>query len=244
MASAIYHSKRLSVFALVCVLWPSSSLAQNEELIWRHAPIDSQNLPQIGTGLVFVDIPEWSEPNVAHFYAPAIDRPWISRSAAEFAMMPDTRWDDVNRRLRRFTLAGLWLTTALGTVGIINRPSLLGDGRCQSGGPILGDYGCGPSTTLHGISAGTSMVLFTASDVIDLTTGPRRTYSQTRRVLIWVSRMGMAVLPLVGIISRFPDVIGIDDPESQAEFGRTVRTLHAGAGYVTVGAYTATFFVD
>jgi hypothetical protein len=156
----------------------------------------------------------------------------------------DDRWERLGTLLENSTVAGLWVATTLGTIGIMNRPTIFGDGRCERGNPILGDYGCGPSTTLHGIVAASSVMLFTGSEVLNLTTGRRSDRSQTEKVLLWITRAGMFTLPLIGIISRFPDTIGINDAENQREFGRVMRTIHAGAGYVTVVAYTITFMLD
>ena len=194
-------------------------------------------LPSTATGQI------WSMPDL-EFRPALLAEPPPGLTPAFGLERNDERWARLRTLLENSTVAGLWVTTALGTIGIINRPSLFGDGRCERGDPILGDYGCGPSTTLHGIVAASSVIFFTASEILNLTTGRRQDRSQTEKVLLWVTRVGMFTLPLIGIISRFPDTIGINDAENQREFGRIVRTIHAGAGYVTVVAYTITFMID
>lgn len=236
--------KRFTLCLSILMLCPSSVLAQHELTARRPGGLGGDHQQYSPSARVFVNAPQGRNARALRIFTSDLDREWGSRRIAEFDAGPDERWKSINQGLRRSTLAGLWIATSLGTIGIINRPTLFGEGRCETGGPILGEYGCGPSTTLHGITAATSVVLFTASEVITLTTGDMREYSRARRVLTWVTRAGMMALPLVGIVSRFPDVIGINDPENQRAFGRTVRTLHAGAGYVTVAAYTATFFLD
>lgn len=154
------------------------------------------------------------------------------------------RWAHTRKVLETSTLAGLWTTGLLGTVLAVNRPTLLSDGRCETGDPIFGDYGCGELSTVHGISAVTSIALYTASEVFNLTTGPKRQRSTINRVFTWIHRAGILALPLPGIVSRYPEVIGITDPGAQRDFSEVIRTIHLAVGYTTVGAYTVTFTLD
>lgn len=156
----------------------------------------------------------------------------------------EDRWARTRRTLERSTLAGLWATGALGTILAFNRPTLLSDGRCETGNPIFGDYGCGELSTVHGMSAVAAITLYTASEVFNLTTGPEQHRSPTYRLFTWIHRAGLMALPLVGIISRYPEVIGINDSGTQDDFSRAMRSIHLGAGYITVLAYTVTFSLD
>lgn len=138
------------------------------------------------------------------------------------------------RTLRRATLVGLWTTGALGTLVAVNRPTLLDDGRCDGGDPLLGSYGCDELSTVHGMSAVAATVLYTASEVLEVAAGDRDRHP----LLVWTHRVGIATLPLAGILSRYPAVIGIRNEGTQEAFGEALRTLHAGAGYVTVLTYS------
>src|SRR5512143_1463346 len=70
------------------------------------------------------------------------------------------RWERV---LKWSTAGSLVVTTTLGTFAAINQPTAFGDGRCQTGGPVLGTYGCDRGlSTLHGASAVLSATLYTA----------------------------------------------------------------------------------
>jgi hypothetical protein len=47
-----------------------------------------------------------------------------------------------HRTLEYTTMGALALTAAGGVIAAINKPTLFGDGKCASGDPIFGDYGC------------------------------------------------------------------------------------------------------
>lgn len=168
----------------------------------------------------------------------------LSRSSKDQAQEEKDPWAQTRKNLERSTLVGLWLTGSLGTLLAFNRPTLFSDGRCNTGNPIFGDYGCGELSTVHGMSAVAAISLYTASEVFNLTTGPDQRPSTTHRIFSWIHRIGMVALPLVGIFSRFPEVIGVNEPDTQEDFSRTLRSIHLGAGYVTVLSYTVTFSTD
>src|ERR1041385_8124221 len=56
-----------------------------------------------------------------------------------------------HRALSYTTAAALTVTAAGGLVALANQPTLLGEGRCASGNPIFGDYGCEGFSILHGM---------------------------------------------------------------------------------------------
>lgn len=154
----------------------------------------------------------------------------------------DDHWASTRKTLKWSTLISLGITGSLGTIVAVNRPTLLGEGRCVTGNPVFGDFGCGELSTVHGMSAAVSMVLYTASEVLNLTTAPVQRHSSTHRIFKGVHRIGMIALPVAGIIARFPGVLGIDG--NSANFSKTLRTIHMGTGYVTALAYTITFSIN
>ncbi|HEU0051711.1 MAG TPA: hypothetical protein VFQ39_00995, partial [Longimicrobium sp.] len=98
--------------------------------------------------------------------------------AARVARM--RRWE---RALKWSTAGALVVTTTLGTIAAINQPTAFGDGRCRTGGPVLGTYGCDRGlSTLHGTSAVVSATLYTADGVLALSLpGPQGNVTPARR---------------------------------------------------------------
>ena len=166
------------------------------------------------------------------------------RSAA--AQQDDRTIDDVHRGLQIATMSSLLLTGTLGTIAAINKPTLFGEGRCENGDPILGEYGCKGLSVLHGLSAIVSLVLYTATTTIEVAEYDwpgRGDHGAGYEAASWVHLIGMGALPIVGIITVVPDVLGIAQ-DDRAAFQRVLRTLHLGFGYATVGSYVATAAID
>lgn len=90
------------------------------------------------------------------------------------------------------------------------------------------------------MSAITTMTLCTASQIFTLTTAPERQRSTVDRVFTWIHRAGFMVFPFLGILSNYPEVIGVNE----RDFSRVVRTPHLSIGYVTALSYTITFSLD
>lgn len=159
------------------------------------------------------------------------------------------RWQTVHRVLKVATAGSLVVTGLLGTIVAINQPTLFGRGRCAAGDPIFGPYGCTSLSTVHGGMAVTSLVLYTATGVLSLATPrmPGATHPRlefVHRALTYVHLAGMVIQPVLGILSRFPDVIGIDSTEHRRDFSEVTRTVHIGLGYLTVAAFVTTTLLD
>ena len=155
---------------------------------------------------------------------------------------------DAHRVLQLSTAGSLLITASLGTMIAINKPTLFGDGRCAEGGaePILGHYGCHGLSVLHGLSAIVSTVLYTATVAVEFAAYDwpgRNDHGTAYDVASAVHLGGMATLPLLGIITAVPMVLGTDQNES-GDFQRVMRTLHLAFGYITVAAYGATTAID
>lgn len=154
------------------------------------------------------------------------------------------------RALRWSTAAALVGTSTLGTLAAINQPTAFGDGRCKTGDPVLGDYGCDRGlSTLHGSSAVLSVTLYTASAVLGLAAPESRgTVSPSarpwHRALGWVHLGGMVVQPVIGLVSAFPQVIGKSRTLPTDRFPRDLRTAHVLLGYVTTAAFLTTVALE
>jgi hypothetical protein len=160
------------------------------------------------------------------------------------ARVPKLQW--WGRTLRWSTAASLVVTSTLGTMAAINQPTAFGDGRCITGNPVLGDYGCNRGlSTLHGSSAVLSVTLYTANAVLGLAAPESRGYvAESVRplhgVLTWVHLGGIVVQPVLGIVAAFPQVIGKSNTVPTDSFPKNLRTVHIFVGYVTTLAFLTT----
>ena len=150
------------------------------------------------------------------------------------------------RTLRWSTAAALVATSTLGTMAAINQPTAFGDGRCITGNPVLGDYGCNRGlSTLHGSSAVLSVTLYTANAVLGLAAPESRgTVAEPvrplHRALSWVHLGGMIVQPIMGLVAAYPQVIGMSRSVPTDRFPKDLRTAHIFVGYVTTLAFLTT----
>lgn len=157
------------------------------------------------------------------------------------------RWE---RALKWSTAGALVVTTTLGTIAAINQPTAFGDGRCQTGGPVLGTYGCDRGlSTLHGTSGVVSATLYTADTVLALSLpGPQGNVKPAarpwHRVLTFVHLGGIVVQPLIGLVSAYPQMIGVRNQAPSDPFPRNLRTAHVILGYVTTAAFLATLALE
>jgi hypothetical protein len=151
-----------------------------------------------------------------------------------------------HKALQLSTAGSLIVTATLGTIVAINKPTLFSDGRCASGKPIFGSYGCRGLSVLHGVSALVSTVLYTATTTLEFAEFDwpgRDEHGTAYEAASWVHLVGMALQPIGGLLAAEPGVIGVA-PEDRAEFSRVLRTLHLGAGYTIVGTYVVTAAVE
>jgi hypothetical protein len=157
------------------------------------------------------------------------------------------RWE---RALKWSTAGALVVTATLGTMAAINQPTAFGDGRCQTGTPVLGTYGCDRGlSTLHGASGVLSATLYTANGVLALSIpGPIGNVTPREqpwhRGLTYVHLGGIVLQPILGLVAAFPEVIGVRNTAPTDPFPRNVRTIHVGLGYLTAAAYIATLVLE
>ncbi|MFL5354388.1 hypothetical protein [Archangium sp.] len=152
----------------------------------------------------------------------------------------------LHRTLSLVTTGSLLVTGVLGTLTAINEGTAFKSGRCETGGPLFGDYGCDSLHIVHGASAILSTTLYTATAVQGLSIGSpslAQEHGPLYRILSYVHLVGIVVQPLLGLISAYPEVIGID-PEAREHFGDVMRTVHIGVGYVTIAAYATTTVLE
>ncbi len=150
--------------------------------------------------------------------------------------------NDVRRGVKAATIGALGATAGLGLVLALNRPTWFGEGRCEEGDPVLGDYGCNELSLLHGVGAITSLVGYTASMTLDATTPrppPRK--PALHRALTYVHVGGLVAAPVLGLIGSYPTVFGLRDSE---DLKRGLRTVHMTTAVLSFAAFTTTVALD
>lgn len=151
--------------------------------------------------------------------------------------------DTVHSVLQKTGLVTLGLTGTTGAVLLVNKPTLFGDGRCKSGSPWLGDFGCGGLTFVHLGFAVSTLGLFIAQEIVagEMPISPYDMGSEGRQDAMAGLRVAnyslFALQPVLGFLAANPGVIGISD-SSKEDFSRVVRTIHFGVGGSLATTYT------
>jgi hypothetical protein len=151
---------------------------------------------------------------------------------------------EADRVLQLATSGGLILTATLGTLTAINRPTLFSDGRCAAGKPLFGQWGCRGLSTLHGLSALLTVVLYTATTTLELEAFDwpgRDRHGRAYEALSYVHLVGMALQPIGGLLAAAPEIVGAS---RDGTFSRVLRTIHLFTGYAIAGAFVVTTAVE
>lgn len=170
----------------------------------------------------------------------------ITASTARAQEMPVSQdVQDSHRILQWSTASAMLVTATLGTILAINKPTLFGDGECANGSPIFGEYGCHGLSVVHGISALVTLALYAANLTLEVDAfgWPGLGHGDGYAAASYVHLIGMAALPLAGLIAAVPSVLGLDSDEG-SDFARIMRTLHLFAAYTTVGTFITTAAID
>ena len=162
-------------------------------------------------------------------------------------------------------LGGLAVTEVLGTFLLVNRRSAFGAGECESasGSPVLGqDFGCGSGlTSLHLTTSIITTALYTTAGVLAIAApdpenaaeGDSRAARTLRlhKIMGWVHGAGMVLMPLLGVLSARPQMIGIDPITSSGvpnptfqDFQSAMRTTHAVLGFTTLAALSFAAYLE
>lgn len=166
----------------------------------------------------------------------------VGASAALAQEEPGPR--DAHKALQLTTAGSLLVTATLGTFVAINQPTLFSEGRCASGDPVFGQYGCRGLSVVHGLSAILSIVLYTATTTLEFAEFDwpgRDRHGAAYEAASYVHLVGMALQPIGGIIAAVPEVLGL---ERDGTFSRVLRSIHIVTGYAIVGTYVATAAIE
>jgi hypothetical protein len=155
------------------------------------------------------------------------------------------------RTHRAFGIAAwssMLVTEVLGTIQMVNQDTWFGPGACSSNPDA---FGCRQSSLLTGLHQGfafTTVGLYVTAGVIAASAadpehasegdGAAQRRLRLHKTLAWIHGAGMVLLPLLGIISANPQILGATTNEARAEVGRAMRSLHAIVGYTTFTAFT------
>jgi hypothetical protein len=166
----------------------------------------------------------------------------FGRTAAAQEQEPGPR--DAHRALQLTTAGSLILTAGLGTIAAINQPTWFSEGRCATGDPVFGEYGCRGFSTLHGLSALLSVVLYTATTTLEFAAFDwpgRDRHGAGFETLSYVHLIGMAVQPIAGLVTAVPEVFGLSRNSSLT---RALRSIHVMTGYIIVGSFVVTAAIE
>jgi hypothetical protein len=99
---------------------------------------------------------------------------------------------------------------------------------------------------LHGIFGVLTTVLYAATVTTEFAAFDwpgQGDHGDGYEVLSGVHLGAMAIMPIAGLLSAYPSVIGISGNEAY-DFQRVLRTVHLSVGYITTGAYGTTLAID
>jgi hypothetical protein len=149
-----------------------------------------------------------------------------------------------DQTLRVATTGSLLVTATLGTFVALNQPTLLSDGRCHTGDPVFGDYGCHALSGLHGVFALLSIVLYTSTQAFEFAHSDwpsQNEHGPGFKALSYIHLIGMAIQPIGGLLAVVPQIVGAP---KDGLFARVLRTLHIFLGYTILTTFAITTAIE
>lgn len=160
------------------------------------------------------------------------------------------------RTHRAFAIAawsGMLITEVLGTIQAVNQPTWFGDGACTSNPEAFGCHQSSMITGLHETFAITTTALYSTAAILAIAAPDPESASvgdghsertlRLHKTMAWVHGVGMVLLPLLGIVTAHPQILGISQ-EAQGDFSRAMRTVHTVIGYSTFAALTFSAWIE
>ncbi len=172
---------------------------------------------------------------------------------ARYVMRRRARLLRVHRAFAIAAWSTMLVTEVLGTIQAVNQPTWFGDGACSHDPEAFGCHQSSLLTGLHETFAFTTTALYTTAGILAVAApdpdgasegdgGAPRTL-RLHKTLAWVHGVGMILLPLLGVITAHPQIVGVS-PDAQADFGRAMRTVHAVVGYTTFAALSFSAYLE
>jgi hypothetical protein len=147
---------------------------------------------------------------------------------------------DVHSVLQKTGLATLAVTGVLGASLAVNTPTLFGEGRCATGSPWFGQFGCTGLKYAHFGFAATTLGLFVATEIVaeqmpvspyDMGSTSKQSAMKTLRV---VNIALFSVQPVLGFLAANHSLFGMSGGAA-----KVLRTVHLAVGGTVAGTYTA-----
>lgn len=170
---------------------------------------------------------------------------WQTSASAQIDQDKQDRLETTHSVLQKAGLGTLLLTGTSGATLMINKPTLFGEGRCKTGDPLFGGFGCSGLSLVHFAMGAASLGLFVSSEIVaenmpispyDMGTAGEQ---DTMRALRYTNIGLFAVQPLLGLVSAYPQLIGIPE-RSRESFSKIMRTVHFGVG----GSLATTYSIN
>lgn len=160
------------------------------------------------------------------------------------------------RTHRAFAIAAwstMLVTEVLGTIQAVNQPTWFGDGACSSNPEAFGCHNSSTITGMHEFFAITTTALYTTAGVLAVAApdpenasegdGEAERTLRLHKVFAYIHGAGMILLPVLGILSAHPQILGINE-NVQGDFSRAMRTIHTVVGYSTFAALTFSGYLE
>ncbi len=156
------------------------------------------------------------------------------------------------RTHRAFAIAAwstMLVTEALGTIQMVNQDTWFGRGNCASDPRGFACEQVSLVQSLHETFAFITTGLYTTAGVLAVAApdpdrasegnGGAESRLRLHKTLAYIHGAGMIILPILGILSVHPEVFGINDNDTRADFTRATRTVHSLLGFATFATFTA-----
>ena len=145
------------------------------------------------------------------------------------------------------------VTEVLGTIQAVNQPTWFGNGNCSSNPESFGCHQSSMISGLHETFAIGTTALYTTAGILAIAapdpehaaegTGQAQSTLRLHKTLAWVHGVGMILLPIMGVLTAHPQILGINEA-TQADFSRGMRTVHTVLGWSTFAALTWSAYLE
>ena len=143
--------------------------------------------------------------------------------------------------LQKTGLGTLAVTGVLGGVLAVNHGTAFGDGRCSTGDPVFGSFGCSDLKYVHFGFAAATLGLFVATEVVaeKMPRSPYESHDAGRENAMKGLRVAnialFATQPVLGVVAANPQIFGLSHTSN---FAKVMRTIHLGVGGTVATTYT------
>lgn len=147
---------------------------------------------------------------------------------------------DVHSALQKVGLVTLGGTGLTGAALLANEETAFGDGRCNTGSPVLGQFGCTGLKYLHFGFAASTLGLFIATEIVadEMPVSPYDMGSHGKQNAMKTLRVANIALfstqPILGFLAANHRLFGMSTGAA-----KVLRTVHFAVGGTVAATYTA-----